>query len=523
MSALTWTSSRPFRGDVFDIPNSADQKSLSGLLFAAGRLVPVAAIMAAQSIASIHLMNSNSAFLDEATYLNAGHVIRAAWAQGGGPDFAFSTYFSGAPVIYPVLVSFFDSSGGLLAARVLSLLWMLAATALVYASARRLFGTAAGWFAAAIFAGTEATQFLGALATYDSMALALIALAAWIVIRSLHVPRPAPYAALYLAAPVMALANATKYASAAYDLAVFGVAYCLAGWRYGFRAALRVACMLAAITAALLGALLAVAGRGYLAGVTWTTLSRPPGTSPARVVIDVSERWVGIIALLAVISAVAVVFLSRSRGGWWRAGLLTVCAGAVLIAPVNQARIHTTVSLSKHVGFGAWFGAIAAGYLLGAVAGARWRDIWRFPVAFTLVALLALTGYHQAQKSYAWPNATDFVAKLRPLAASYPGPILVDDSQVPEYMLGDWAHQKRWYNMFYLRYRVPGTSTYLAGGPAYAQAVKDGYFSVIALDWGSQKAMDNVVAGAIHENRHYHYVENVGYFVIWRYESSLVH
>ena len=523
MSVLTWTSSRPFRGDVFDVPGSAEETSRRGLLTAAGRLAPVAAIMAAQSIASIHLMHSNTAFIDEATYINAGHVIRDGWSHAGGPDFAFSTYFSGAPVIYPVLVSFFDSSGGLFAARLLSLLWMLSATALVYASARRVFGAAAGWFAAAVFAGTEATQFLGALATYDSMALALIALAAWVVIRSLHVPRPAPYAALYLAAPVMVLANATKYASAAYDLAVFGIAFCLAGWRYGFKAACRVACILAAITAALLAALLAIAGRRYLAGVTWTTLSRPPGTSPARVVLDLSQRWVGIIAVLAVISAVAVVFLSRRRGSWWRAGLLTVCAGAVLIAPVNQARIHTTVSLSKHVGFGAWFGAIAAGYLLGMVAGAHWRGIWRYPIAAALAAMLAVAGHHQAQKSYAWPNATNFVAELRPVAASNPGPILVDDSQVPEYMLGDWVHQTRWYNMFYLRYRVPGTSTFLTGHQAYAQAVKDSYFSVIALDWGSQKGTDNVVAAAIHANKHYHYVENVGYFVIWRYEDSLVH
>ena len=33
-----------------------------------------------------------------------------------------------------------------------------------------------------------------------------------------------------------------------------------------------------------------------------------------------------------------------------------------LLVPTEQARIHTYTSLSKHVDFGAWFAAIAAGY-----------------------------------------------------------------------------------------------------------------------------------------------------------------
>ena len=39
-------------------------------------------------------------------------------------------------------------------------------------------------------------------------------------------------------------------------------------------------------------------------------------------------------------------------------------AAAGLLVPLEQARIHTTTSLHKHVDFGAWLAAPAAGYAL---------------------------------------------------------------------------------------------------------------------------------------------------------------
>ena len=124
---------------------------------------------------------------------------------------------------------------------------------------------------------------------------------------------PMPHAALYLAAPVMALANATKYASTAYDLAVIGIALCVAGWRYGRSEALKVAVTLTSITAALVAAMLAVAGRSYLTGVASTTLTRPPGTDAPKVVLHVSEQWVGVIAVLAGLSILLAVVAAHRK------------------------------------------------------------------------------------------------------------------------------------------------------------------------------------------------------------------
>ena len=67
------------------------------------------------------------------TYLWAGHLEWAHWLHGT-PLPPFPAYFSGAPVIYPPLGALADSVGGLAGARILSLVFMLGATALLWAT-----------------------------------------------------------------------------------------------------------------------------------------------------------------------------------------------------------------------------------------------------------------------------------------------------------------------------------------------------------------------------------------------------
>jgi hypothetical protein len=51
---------------------------------------------------------------------------------------------------------------------------------------RRLFDRRSAFFAAALFAGLGSTQFLGALATYDPLALCLLALGTWLAVIAAH-------------------------------------------------------------------------------------------------------------------------------------------------------------------------------------------------------------------------------------------------------------------------------------------------------------------------------------------------
>src|ERR1035438_685378 len=108
---------------------------------------------------------SNTAFEDEALYLYSGHLEIAHLLHGVPLPGDYSSYFSGAPVLYPVLGALADDVGGLAAARAVSLIAMLGTTALLYSLTRRLFNERVGLCAAVIFSVTESALFLGRLAT----------------------------------------------------------------------------------------------------------------------------------------------------------------------------------------------------------------------------------------------------------------------------------------------------------------------------------------------------------------------
>ena len=172
--------------------------------------------------AALTLRMRNTAFEDEALYLYVGHLEIAHWLHGTALQGDYPSYFSGAPVLYPVLGALFDSIGGLTAARALSLAEMLAATGLLYTMSRLLFNERVALCAAITFAVAEPTLFLGNLATYDATALCLLAVAAWLVVRTAAFRWPA----YLLAAPVAVLAVAAKYAS----LLFVPTSSCSPGW-----------------------------------------------------------------------------------------------------------------------------------------------------------------------------------------------------------------------------------------------------------------------------------------------------
>src|SRR5450755_215038 len=215
---------------------------------------PLAAVLAVQALLSLRLARADTAFEDEAAYLWAGHLEWAHWLHGA-PIPPFPVYFSGAPVLYPPIAAMADSLGGLAAARILSLCFMLGATALLWCAAGRLFGRRAAFFAAALFAVLGPTLHLGAFATYDAMSMFLVALAAWCVIRS-----AGPGAAtgwMVTAGAALALANAAAYSTVLFDVLVLLLAILTAVPDGGRVAARRAATLLAALAALLAAGLLA--------------------------------------------------------------------------------------------------------------------------------------------------------------------------------------------------------------------------------------------------------------------------
>jgi 4-amino-4-deoxy-L-arabinose transferase-like glycosyltransferase len=466
---------------------------------------PLLVVLAVQAALSLRLTWSNTAFQDEALYLRAGHLEWAHWLHGAPiPD--FPSYFSGAPVLYPPLAALADSIGGLTAARLLSLCCMLAVTALLWSTTRRLYGRRAALLAAALFATLAGTQFLGAFATYDAMALMLLALAVWLGARSADCGLAAGVALLAAAGAALAAADAVKYATVLFTPVVLGVVACSAWRRNRAVGALRAAAITGCTWAALTVAAAAAAGRQYWAGITTTTLDRVASDVPAQIIIQRAYVWTSLILVLAVLGAV---LAARSKE---RARFLpALLVAAALLAPAEQARLHTTVSLQKHVVFGAWFAAVAAGYAMARLSrvdpGRGWAAVMAIPLAAS--TLFATTG--QAEALYrVWPDSSGVISVLRSAIRAHPGRYLAEDSDVEAYYLRSQVPWQRWSGTYYFSY--PGAEP---GAAAYRAAIRDHYFSLVILNFGDTAAVDHAIAGDLAGTAGYYILARTGAFTIW--------
>jgi 4-amino-4-deoxy-L-arabinose transferase-like glycosyltransferase len=450
------------------------------------------AVLTAQAALSLRLIWSTSAFEDEAQYLWAGHAEIGSWLHGSPVPSSiswFASNFSGAPVLYPPLGAMADSLGGLAGARLLSLAFMLAATVLLWSATTRLFSRTAGTGAAAAFVLLGSTQFLGAFATFDAMALFLLALAAWLVIRA-----PANELLLIAAGLVLALADATKYAAALWDPVVIGLAVLLVTEREGPRRAVGRGVRLLAYTAVpFLAALYGLGGQTYITGIMSTTLKRNvfiAGTSaPASAVLHSSLTWLWPMLILAAAAVVVSIAGSPVRT------LLICClmAVALVLAPLHQAQIQTAISLNKHVDFGAWFGAIAAGYVLARAATfcrARW---WRIVPAAAAgaaaVCFAAYSGITQAHLMFGgWPDMSRVVAEEKALLPAHHCPCLMMSSEIMQYYLEttmpvsqEQAVIATPYFLQYLNSRTHREVTSSAPA-AYETAIRQHYFGIVEND-----------------------------------------
>ena len=281
----TWDSS-PFpetaaqpRRDWPDRPGGAGHRP--GRPRLAARPWPLLAVLLVQAALSVRLLRSNTAFQDEALYLRAGHLEWARWLHGAPiPD--FPAYFSGAPVVYPPLGALADSVGGLDAARILSLCFMLGVTTLLWGTAARLYGQRAALLATALFATLAGTQFLGAFATYDAMALFLLALAAWLGVRSADAPGWARAILLAATGMVLVAADAVKYATALFTPVVIVVVAVTVYRKHGGRGGLAAGLTVLGSWLLLVIVALTAGGREYWRGVTTSTLARPESSFPVR-------------------------------------------------------------------------------------------------------------------------------------------------------------------------------------------------------------------------------------------------
>lgn len=506
----------------------------AGVLGRAAPLLPLALVLLAQTILTMKLATWAYASGDEGRYIYAGHqLIYELWHGGGSPY--YETYFSGAPVVYPVLAAMADYVGGLLAVRLMSLVFMLIATCLLFDITRRWFGYWPGVLAAGLFAGIGLTQDLGALGTYDALALMLVVAAAFCAARTGDGERHATR--WLLAVPLaLLLANATKYVSVLFDPIIVGIA----AWQVRDDGLRRVAQRLTALTvttATLLCVGLLMGGRAYLQGITSSTFSRQAGNPAfagtatgqsglsARAVIDASWDWIGGVVALGVLALLIAVLIRRS---WGQAALLSVLLIAGVLVTLEGVHLHSTESMYKHDDFGIWFTAAGAGSI---VAWHRQR-VAKIVLA---CALIIASGFVYSRNAVATYQASDSsvtmaeFSSLRPYLDIRSGRYLLGGLTEDDLVYEDQLPVK-WFNLvddLYIKYPIPGRGgdshgraqggvcyaikpgcMYLEGIAGYRAAIKAHWFSAISMVGEHYTAQDRKIESIV--------ATTPGYVRVWQ-------
>ena len=291
--------------------------------------------------------------------------------------------------------------------------------------------------------------------------------------------------------------------------------------------------------AALLIAGVLIGGSSYVTGIGQTTLERVGGTNSPLTVLADSWSWAGLIVALAVCG---VIISWVSRQGRTQTWLLAILVIAAVLGPLEQAHLHTAASLNKHVGLGAWFAAIAAGYavdkFIATAPAGRTQAITCGACVIALAFPLSLGASQSRTFATSWPNATSLIAILRPMVDHGTGRLLVEDPSIAEYYLPAGTQWQRWSSTRNIV--LPSGAS--SGGPSraagiegdgnagtYGLKIQEGYFSLIALNFTDTTALDHDIAADIHHNHHYHYSQVIPYgmedppigkgsYIVWQYK-----
>jgi hypothetical protein len=509
--------------------------------------LPLAAILIAQVLLSIRLIPASYASGDEGRYIYAGHqLIYELWHGGGSPY--YETYFSGAPVIYPVLAAVADHLGGLVAVCLMSTVFMAVTTVMLFLVTRSLFGYVSGLFAAGLFAGLGLTQDLGALATYDALALMLIGIAAYCAVRAGG--RDGEPTAWLLAIPAaLFLANATKYMTILFDPVVIMLA---ALQLKGSRAVVKRITSLGLATLALDGLLLFLAGGAYLRGLLFSTLERKAGASSVFAAVRVGNpvivgdtwTWIGPI-LVASVVALAIAIQARRPRRDVATIVLLIAAG--LIVTIEGLHLHTVESMRKHDDFSAWFACAATGSIAGRVYA---RQILARFAPVLVGAAVVVSGVHYSQTARSTfeaggsPVTLQMASALRPYLALPDGRFLIGGlaNEQLVYLGGLGLHWFQLADDLYIKYPIPGRGgdthgqvlgpaclsirpgcMYLEGIAGYRAAIHAHWFDLICMFGNHGSVQDAQIERLVEHTPGYVLISYIAGTPTWIYAPAYQH
>ncbi|MFE3855979.1 glycosyltransferase family 39 protein [Streptomyces griseorubiginosus] len=442
-------------------------------------------VLAMQALLSLRLGDSASA--EESINLVVGRQEYAHLVDGTAVTTDLVDRVPGAASLYPVLAGAADELHGLAGARLLSLLFALVATTLLYSLTRRMFNERVASSGAAAYAVLQSTVVTGYYASPDALALMLVALAAWIVVYTDRTPALAVLAA----APVAALAAAVNH-TAVLVLPTLLLLAVHTAWPYkGPAKGILRGVLLGIGTAAPLVV------TGVLTDISDGTLSRGQGSESALDILNTSAQWSGLFLLLACGGTFAWVRRERMNEAvdmdsvpgspLRRAALgLTLCATAALV-PLLQAQLHTSVGMFRHIAFGLLLAAPMAGLGITRMIGAHFRHPQLGILAWVLMLALGIS--QSADRSESWASSGNLAEVLRSHVDTE-GTYLTEVDGLPQYYLDSVTDAGQWVS--------------LRGGQG--DEVRKGRYGLIVLDTGSSgaaAARDKAVTDAIRAGGHY--------------------
>ena len=403
-------------------------------------LHPVMAICAVQAALSLTLVWSNTAYIDEANYLWIGRLEIAHWLHGTSwPSAYVYRTLSGSPDLYPPIGALANGVGGLSGARILSLIFMLIATVLLYLTASRLIGRTGALFAAALWAFSEPAMRL-TFATFDPLSVLLTTLASWLVVQAGYRRRRGEFIAA--AAVALALANVTAYSGIVIDPVV--IAFAFLAWRTRMPPQQSLSC-----TAWFTGAWALSFGLLMTASHSWSGLASTvftPNTAGYQSVSAIlGEIW-GYSALIIGLALIGALVTLQSENRNHIALVGGLCFGAFM---VMQFYNQTSSTIDKHLAYGIWFAAIVAGYACSKFI--RWLPGGRRPLAALCCAVAfiypAIASWQTAwQRYHAWPDSSEFISDFEPIAAHSQGFLYLPalEANIGEYYTPQGNEWTRW-------------------------------------------------------------------------------
>lgn len=479
--------------------------------------LPILTILTLQTILSLSLRNT--AFQDEALYLYAGRQY-FDFLRGGPPVIEpYGQYFAGLPYFHPMIAGMLDIVGGLEAARLFSLVFMLLCTFCIFLLTRRLFDRESALVAAALFSVQGTVLYLGHFATFDAMCVSLLSV---VTLLAFTGPNRRPVTAGFLAGLILAVAVAAKFAALLFMPSVAAIL----GWQM-----LRARGWWAALISSSLCALLAISGlaipalldNDVMVGLTHTTTERVAILAATR-----PELLIRAGTLAGGLGALALIGLSMA----WRQRLVVslILFGSTLLAPAYHIYKLEMVSLQKHVVFSLLFAAPLAGFAVarlsnrarGAFANRRWV------LALAVCLLTFSIGMQQARTLFnEWPNIDPLLQTL--LTQVRPsGRVLAEEMEVPRYYLKNVMSFWQW-NQLYWFYYTDAKGQHLTGSDAYKAAIAEGYFDLVVLRYGPNAALDYDIDPGLKDGKRYDLIAKIpnstfagpGTYWVWRRRSDV--